>query len=83
MVKWRYQTTEDSAIPLTVNCWPNENSDGSVDVNIDYELQDKSLKLQDVVISIPLPAGANPVVASADGDYDIDSYVAKVVCCAV
>ena len=58
---------------MTVNCWPNENGDGSVDVNIDYELQDKSLKLEDVVICIPLPAGANPVVASADGDYDIDS----------
>eukprot|EP00045_Choanoeca_perplexa_P014442 m.169987 g.169987 ORF g.169987 m.169987 type:complete len:511 (+) comp16678_c0_seq1:29-1561(+) len=73
VVKWRYQTTDESAIPLTVNCWPNENSDGSVDVNIDYELQDKSLKLEDVVMMIPLPAGSNPVVASADGDYDIDS----------
>lgn len=56
-----------------MNCWPNENGNGSVEVNIDYELQDKSLKLEGVVIAIPLPSGANPVVASADGDYQIDS----------
>lgn len=37
-----------------VNCWPSE-SGNSCDVNIEYELQEESLELNDVVISIPLP----------------------------
>lgn len=39
---------------LTVNCWPSESGTGC-DVNIEYELQEESLELNDVVISIPVP----------------------------
>lgn len=38
----------------TVNCWPSE-SGNSCDVNIEYELQEESLELNDVIITIPLP----------------------------
>lgn len=54
VLKWRYQTQDESALPLTINCWPSE-SDGNCDVNIEYELENTKLELQDVVISIPLP----------------------------
>lgn len=37
-----------------VNCWPSESGSGC-DVNIEYELQEDSLELNDVVIAIPLP----------------------------
>jgi len=37
-----------------VNCWPSESGTGC-DVNIEYELQDETLELNDVVISIPVP----------------------------
>lgn len=37
-----------------VNCWPSE-SGNSCDVNIEYELQEESLELNDVIITIPLP----------------------------
>ena len=60
-------------IPLTVNCWPEDDGTGNINVNIDYELLDASLKLEDVVISIPLPSGVTPVVSSADGDYEVDA----------
>lgn len=73
MLKWRLQSTDEGDIPLLINCWPNTNGDGSVDVNIDYELRDPSLQLKDVVIAVPLPAtGGNPVVASNDGQYEVD-----------
>jgi len=39
----------------TVNCWPSPSNDGTCEVNIEYELENESLTLYDVVISIPLP----------------------------
>ncbi|XP_060107619.1 coatomer subunit delta, partial [Heteronotia binoei] len=73
VLKWRLQTTEESLIPLTINCWPSE-SGSSCDVNIEYELQEDSLELNDVVITIPLPSGVGtPVIGEIDGEYRHDS----------
>ena len=70
VLKWRFQTNDEDAIPLTINCWPNVNSDGTADVNIDYELLDTSLTLTDVTIIIPMPG--SPTIHNVDGDYDYD-----------
>jgi hypothetical protein len=75
VLKWRFQTTDDSQIPLSINCWPSENGQGGCDVNIEYELEQgvEHLELEDVVITIPIPHGVNaPVVAENDGDYTFD-----------
>lgn len=73
VLKWRYQTQDESAVPLTINCWPSENAEGGCDVNIEYELEHSRLELQDVSITIPLPVGATPTIAECDGDYNHDS----------
>jgi hypothetical protein len=74
VVKWRIQASDDSAIPLTINCWPTVNSDGSCDVNVEYELLATHLELHDVVVSIPVPSGSgSPVVSTVDGRYNYDS----------
>lgn len=73
VLKWRYQTQDESAIPLTINCWPSENAEGGCDVNIEYELEHPRLELQDVCITIPLPMGIAPSIAECDGDYHHDS----------
>lgn len=73
VLKWRYQTQDETAIPLTINCWPSENGEGGCDVNIEYELEHTRLELQDVSIQIPLPMGVAPTVAECDGDYHHDS----------
>lgn len=74
VVKWRFQTTDEANIPLTVNCWPTLNGDGTCDVNIEYELLATDLDLRDVCISIPVPAGGGaPVVANVAGEYRFDS----------
>uniref|UniRef100_A0A2K6DY90 Coatomer subunit delta n=1 Tax=Macaca nemestrina TaxID=9545 RepID=A0A2K6DY90_MACNE len=71
--KWRLQTTEESFIPLTINCWPSESGNGC-DVNIEYELQEDNLELNDVIITIPLPSGVGaPVIGEIDGEYRHDS----------
>lgn len=73
VLKWRLQTTDESLIPLTINCWPSESGTGC-DVNIEYELQEEVLELNDVVISIPLPAGVGaPTIGDLDGEYRHDS----------
>uniref|UniRef100_UPI00398ED904 coatomer subunit delta isoform X2 n=1 Tax=Pristiophorus japonicus TaxID=55135 RepID=UPI00398ED904 len=73
VLKWRLQTNDDAFIPLTINCWPSESATGC-DVNIEYELQETSLELNDVVISIPVPAGVGaPLIGELDGEYRHDS----------
>ena len=77
LLKWRFQTTDDSQIPLSINCWPSENCHGGCDVNIEYELEKKveHLELEDVVITIPIPQGVNaPVVSENDGEYTFDKH---------
>uniref|UniRef100_A0A0K2TRS3 Coatomer subunit delta n=1 Tax=Lepeophtheirus salmonis TaxID=72036 RepID=A0A0K2TRS3_LEPSM len=70
VLKWRFQSTDESYIPLTINCWPSDNGQGGCDVNIEYELENTNLELNDVVITISMPHGAaTPVVAECVGDY--------------
>ncbi|XP_019851522.1 PREDICTED: coatomer subunit delta-like isoform X1 [Amphimedon queenslandica] len=73
VLKWRLQTTDDSLLPLFINCWPSENA-GSCDVNVEYELLHDYLQLNEVVISIPIPSGGgSPVVGEIDGEYHYDT----------
>lgn len=73
VLKWRFTTTEESHMPISINCWPSDGGD-RCDVNIEYELVQTYLTLYDVIISIPIPTGSgNPVVTEADGDYFVDS----------
>ncbi|TMW50239.1 hypothetical protein DOY81_004689, partial [Sarcophaga bullata] len=73
VLKWRFVTQDDAAIPLTINCWPSENGEGGCDVNIEYELEAQHLELQDVSILIPLPMNVQPSVAEYDGTYNYDA----------
>lgn len=42
-------------IPTPVNCWPSPSNDGTCEVSIEYELENDTVTLYDVIISIPLP----------------------------
>lgn len=55
------QTTDESLVPLLINCWPSA-SGGESYVNIEYE-STTDFDLQNVAIAIPLPAlAASPKV---------------------
>lgn len=73
VLKWRFTTSDETAVPLTINCWPSENGEGGCDVNIEYELEHTRLELRDVQISIPLPMNATPSITECEGDYQHDS----------
>ncbi|CEP09603.1 hypothetical protein [Parasitella parasitica] len=72
VVRWKLSTRDETAVPLTITCWPSPAGNGSCDVNVEYELENEELELQDVVISIPLPAEPTADVSQNDGSYYVD-----------
>ncbi|KAF9509992.1 hypothetical protein BS47DRAFT_1377504 [Hydnum rufescens UP504] len=63
---------DESLVPLSINCWPSVTGEGTCDVNIEYELENDSMDLINLAISIPLPEGAYPTVTSYTGNWTID-----------
>lgn len=53
VLKWRFQSKDESLVPLSINCWPSASGSESY-VNIEYE-SGVDYDLQNVVIAIPLP----------------------------
>ncbi|PKA58725.1 Coatomer subunit delta-1 [Apostasia shenzhenica] len=78
LMKWRIQGMNESALPLTVNCWPSV-SGRETSVNIEYEAIEM-FDLQNVVISIPLPAAREPPnVLQIDGEWRYDARSSTLV----
>ncbi|KAF8167229.1 hypothetical protein B0H34DRAFT_779070 [Crassisporium funariophilum] len=72
VLKWRYAGTDESNVPLSINCWPSPSNDGTCEVSIEYELENENVTLYDLVISIPLPDGSYPTVTSHSGEWSLD-----------
>ncbi|KAH9932095.1 Mu homology domain-containing protein [Epithele typhae] len=73
VLKWIYSGKDEEHVPLSINCWPTPSNDGTCDVKIEYELENKDITLSDVVISIPLPGGSYPTVSSHTGVWALNS----------
>jgi len=71
ILRWSYNG-EDAA-PLMINCWPEDEGTGSINVNIEMELTRTDVVLQDVNILLPLGTTDPPVVESIDGQYKHDA----------
>jgi hypothetical protein len=71
ILKWRCAPKDESAVPLTVNCWPSI-SGALTYLSLEYE-STASFDLHNVVITIPLPASREPPnVTACDGDFRAD-----------
>ncbi|XP_077243843.1 coatomer subunit delta-like [Tasmannia lanceolata] len=71
LLKWRMQSTDESIVPLTINCWPSVSGSETY-VNIEYEASGM-FDLQNVVVSVPLPALREPPsVRQIDGEWRYD-----------
>ncbi|KAL7578378.1 hypothetical protein ACA910_012780 [Epithemia clementina (nom. ined.)] len=70
ILRWSY-SGEDAA-PLTINCWPEDEGTGTINVNIEMEMTRKDLVLQDVNILLPLGTTDPPAVENIDGIYKHD-----------
>ncbi|GAA0139419.1 vesicle coat protein [Lithospermum erythrorhizon] len=72
LLRWRMQSSDESIVPLTINCWPSVSGNETY-VNIEYEAS-SMFDLHNVVISVPLPALRDPPsVSQIDGDWRYDS----------
>ncbi|KAJ3102952.1 Coatomer subunit delta [Phlyctochytrium planicorne] len=72
VLRWRFATKDESAMPLAINCWPSPSGSGSCDVNIEYDLQNERLELRDVTITIPYPGNSPPSIGDSEGHHRID-----------
>ncbi|KAI8472701.1 MAG: delta-cop [Monoraphidium minutum] len=71
VLKWRFQSRDESLVPLTINAWPSASGAESY-VNIEYE-SSATFDLRRVVIAIPLPhIGHAPTVNQCDGEWRYD-----------
>lgn len=71
ILRWSY--TGDDAAPLSINCWPEDEGSGTINVNIEMELTRPDLVLQDVNILLPLGTTDPPAVENIDGVYKHDA----------
>ncbi|XXG39760.1 hypothetical protein AAC387_Pa01g0636 [Persea americana] len=71
LLKWRMQSMDESVVPLTINCWPSVSGSETY-VSIEYEAS-AVFDLQNVVITVPLPALREPPnVRQIDGEWRYD-----------
>ena len=72
ILRWTYSGDADAVIPIKVNCWPEEESRGKMNVSIEYTLEN-DVELHDVRIRVPLGTDDSPEVLSVDGSTSYNS----------
>lgn len=70
ILRWSY--SGDDAAPITINCWPEDEGSGMINVNIELEMTRSDLVLNDVNILIPLGTTEAPEIREIDGQYKHD-----------
>ena len=70
ILRWSYSAADGA--PITINCWPEDDGTGNVNVSIEYELTRTDMVLHDVNIMIPLGTTSQPQIESIDGNYKHD-----------
>jgi len=68
ILRWTHASTSDELVPIKINCWPEEESRGQMNVSIEYNLEYK-MDLYDVCIRIPLGTSEAPGILSVDGSH--------------
>jgi hypothetical protein len=70
VLRWSY-SGEDAA-PISINCWPEDEGTGSINVNVEFELLRPDMVLYDVNILLPLGTADPPAIEDIDGQYKHD-----------
>lgn len=71
ILRWSNSQLSNDFLPLTVNCWPEEESKNKMLVTIDYSALNK-FQLHDVKIRIPILSADVPAINTIDGNYKHD-----------
>lgn len=68
ILRWSYAGDADSMVPIKINCWPEEEARGQMNVSIEYSVE-VDIDLHNVQIIIPLGTSDSPRIVNADGNY--------------
>eukprot|EP01041_Mallomonas_annulata_P000721 gene721-1391_t len=79
VLRWTHSSASDDLIPLKVNCWPEEESRGQMNVSIDYSMDQMKISLHDVKIHIPLGTSDSPNIISVDGSHKHNSHTNELI----
>jgi len=78
ILRWSHSSTNDDMVPLKINCWPEEESRGQMNVSIEYSLERK-MDLHDVRIRIPLGTSESPGIISIDGSHRFNPQTCELL----
>jgi len=63
ILKWKISTNDDSNLPLSIEFWPEAESNGSVTVNAQVQC---NIALKNVVVTFPTNTNQEPEISSCD-----------------
>lgn len=70
ILKWTSSSSAEDLAPIKINCWPEEEGRGQMNVSIEFSAEFNFVKeLHDVQVRIPLGTSAAPNVVSVDGQF--------------
>ncbi|RHZ06453.1 hypothetical protein DYB31_003177 [Aphanomyces astaci] len=84
VLRWAIKTQDEAFLPLNITCWPEEESNGKVEISIyiihiylyifttvslEYSMDRDNMVLENVVIQIPTGVVDPPHVSQIDGEY--------------
>lgn len=78
ILRWTHASTSDELVPLKINCWPEEESRGQMNVSIEYSMEQK-IELHDVKIRIPTGTTEPPSVINCDGSYKHNASANEII----
>jgi hypothetical protein len=78
ILRWAFAGDADDMIPLKINCWPEEESRGQMNVSIEYTM-DLKMEIHDVRIRIPLGTHETPSILNCDGNFKVNSSTSELI----
>lgn len=79
VLKWSLLNGNEHLLPLKINCWPEDESRGQMNVTIDFSLENSDCVLHNVRIRIPLMTKDVPKMLSIDGNYKVNSQDMELI----
>tara|TARA_B110000090_G_C13370215_1_gene441721 strand:- start:693 stop:1856 length:1164 start_codon:yes stop_codon:yes gene_type:complete len=78
ILRWNYSSSSEDLIPIKINCWPEEEARGQMNVSIEYSME-QNLVLHDVRIRIPLGTSESPNIVNVDGSHRHNSKEGELI----
>lgn len=78
ILRWSNAHSSGDLIPITVNCWPEEESKNKMLVTIDYSASTK-IELHQVKIAIPIQSAELPNIRTIDGQYQMNRTTNELI----